>query len=120
MQRIHATFKEIETSGTELECFRASQRQERSAVSYRIKDLVQEINKQKELEQYLQQRYGDLVAKQEHIQRLLEYKLQLKMQEEIAARDHAEAEKSLKRQDEKMEASSPSGACLGFREKRNG
>ncbi|KAK1284539.1 Cell division cycle 5-like protein [Acorus calamus] len=107
MERIHATFKQIETAETELECFRASQRQEQSAVSYRTRDLVEEINKQQELERCLQQRYGDLVAEQDRVQRLLEHKLQLKMQEEIAARERSEAEALLKKQNEEMEASIP-------------
>ncbi|KAK1308207.1 Cell division cycle 5-like protein [Acorus calamus] len=112
MERIHATFKQIETAETELECFRASQRQEQSAVSYRTRDLVEEINKQKELERCLQQRYGDLVAEQDRVQRLLEHKLQLKMQEEIAARERAESEALLKKQNEEMEASIPQALSL--------
>ncbi|KAJ6292040.1 hypothetical protein OIU76_024024 [Salix suchowensis] len=50
----------MDTAGTELECFQALQRQEQLAASHRINGLWEEVQKQKELEQALQRRYGDL------------------------------------------------------------
>ncbi|KAL5982968.1 Cell cycle serine/threonine-protein kinase cdc5/MSD2 [Asimina triloba] len=84
--QIDTTYKQMDTAATELECFRALQKQEKSATSYRINDLLAEVNKQKELERNMQQRYGSLLVEHERIQRLLEdYKLELKRQEEIMA-----------------------------------
>ncbi|XP_058097768.1 cell division cycle 5-like protein [Magnolia sinica] len=84
--QIEATYKQMDTAGTELECFRALQKQEQFAATHRINGLLVEINKQKELERNLQQRYGGLIVEQDRIQRLLEeYKLELQKQAEIAA-----------------------------------
>ncbi|KAJ6757395.1 hypothetical protein OIU74_026617 [Salix koriyanagi] len=68
---IELTLKQMDTSGTELECFQALQRQEQLAASHRINGLWEEVQKQKELEQTLQRRYGDLVAELERIQQLM-------------------------------------------------
>ncbi|KAJ9682474.1 hypothetical protein PVL29_018403 [Vitis rotundifolia] len=88
--QIEATFKQMDTAGTELECFQALQKQEQLAASHRINGLWEEVQKQKELEQTLQSRYGDLIAEQERIQSLIdEYKVQAKIQEEIAAKNRA-------------------------------
>ena len=88
--QIEATFKQMDTAGTELECFQALQKQEQLAASHRINGLWEEVQKQKELEQTLQSRYGDLIAEQERIQSLInEYRVQAKIQEEIAAKNHA-------------------------------
>ncbi|KAJ6854710.1 hypothetical protein NC651_039611 [Populus alba x Populus x berolinensis] len=57
---IELTLKQMDTSGTELECFQALQRQEQLAASHRINGLWEEVQKQKELEQTMQRRYGDL------------------------------------------------------------
>ncbi|KAJ6951586.1 hypothetical protein NC653_040894 [Populus alba x Populus x berolinensis] len=67
---IELTLKQMDTSGTELECFQALQRQEQLAASHRINGLWEEVQKQKELEQTMQRRYGDLVAELERIQQL--------------------------------------------------
>lgn len=86
--QIEATFKQMDTAGTELECFQALQKQEKLAASYRISSLYEEVNKQKELERSLQYRYGNRLVEQERIQILLdEYKLELQKQEEIAAKN---------------------------------
>ncbi|KAJ6292024.1 hypothetical protein OIU76_024008 [Salix suchowensis] len=78
----------MDTSGTELECFQALQRQEQLAASHRINGLWEEVQKQKELEQTLQRRYGDLVAELERIQQLIiNYRALAIQQEEIAAKN---------------------------------
>lgn len=88
--QIEATFKQMDTAGTELECFQALQKQEQLAASHRINGLWEEVQKQKELEQTLQSRYGDLIAEQERIQSLIdEYRVQAKIQEEIEAKNRA-------------------------------
>nr|POE75825.1 cell division cycle 5-like protein [Quercus suber] len=65
-----------------LNCFKALQKQEQLAASHRIDSIWKEVPKQKELEQTLQRRYGDLVAELEKMQ-------QAQKQEEIAAKNHA-------------------------------
>ncbi|KAF8401884.1 hypothetical protein HHK36_012834 [Tetracentron sinense] len=88
--QFEATFKQMDTAGTELECFLALQKQEQLAASYRINVLLEEVQKQKELEQVLQKRFGNFIAEQERIQGLLEdYRLQAQIQEEIAAKHRA-------------------------------
>ncbi|XP_059309078.1 cell division cycle 5-like protein isoform X2 [Lycium ferocissimum] len=88
--QIETAFKQIDTAGTELECFRALQKQEQLAATHRIKNLWEEVQKQKELERILQKRYGDLIADKEKIQHLMdEYRKQAQMQEEIAAKNRA-------------------------------
>ncbi|MFS7961538.1 putative transcription factor MYB-HB-like family [Helianthus anomalus] len=91
--QIEATFKQMDTAGTEYECFQALQRQEKLAASNRINSIWEDVQKQKELEKTLQNRYGDLLVEQERIYNLMEkYK-----QEETAA-----AEAAANIQDEKM------------------
>lgn len=91
--QIEATFKQMGTAATELECFQDLQKQELSAAAYRINNLIEEINKQKAQEQTLQHRYGSLLADYERIQGLLEeHKRQIKIQEEIAAQNRAREE----------------------------
>ncbi|KAF5752034.1 putative cell division control protein [Tripterygium wilfordii] len=88
--QIRSTIKQMETSGTELECFQALQKQERLAASHRINGLWEEVQKQKELEQTLQVRYGRLLADLEKIQPLMEeYRGQAQKEEEIAANRHS-------------------------------
>ncbi|XP_038988463.1 cell division cycle 5-like protein isoform X2 [Phoenix dactylifera] len=88
--QIEATYKQMETAATELECFQVLQKQEHLAASYRVSSIFEEVNKQKAFEQSLQQRYGDLLAEQDGIQRLVEeHKVQLRLQEEIAAKNRA-------------------------------
>ncbi|KAJ6744328.1 hypothetical protein OIU79_030614 [Salix purpurea] len=78
----------MDTAGTELECFQALQRQEQLAASHRINGLWEEVQKQKELEQTLQRRYGDLVAELERKQQLIiNYRALAIQQEEIAAKN---------------------------------
>uniref|UniRef100_A0A6N2KH01 Uncharacterized protein n=1 Tax=Salix viminalis TaxID=40686 RepID=A0A6N2KH01_SALVM len=85
---IELTLKQMDTAGTELECFQALQRQEQLAASHRINGLWEEVQKQKELEQTLQRRYGDLVAELERIQQLIiNYRALAIQQEEIAAKN---------------------------------
>uniref|UniRef100_A0A6N2LWW8 Uncharacterized protein n=1 Tax=Salix viminalis TaxID=40686 RepID=A0A6N2LWW8_SALVM len=65
-------------------------RQEQLAASHRINGLWEEVQKQKELEQTLQRRYGDLVAELERIQQLIiNYRALAIQQEEIAAKNCA-------------------------------
>lgn len=84
--QIEATFKQMDTAGTEVECFQALQKQEQVAASHRINSLWEEVQKQKELERTLQKRYGDLIAEQELIQSLMDA---YRVQEEIAAKNRA-------------------------------
>ncbi|GMP22200.1 hypothetical protein CsSME_00000321 [Camellia sinensis var. sinensis] len=78
-----ATFKQMDTAGTELECFQALQKQEQLAASHRINGLWEEVQKQ-ELEQTLQKRHGVLVAEKERIQSLVDA---FRVQEEVAAKN---------------------------------
>ncbi|XP_062148179.1 cell division cycle 5-like protein [Alnus glutinosa] len=88
--KVEATLKLMDTAATELECFKALQKQEQLAASHRINSLWEEVQKQKELERTLQRRYGDLVAEVDRIQHLMdEYRIQAQKQEEIAAKNHA-------------------------------
>lgn len=84
--QIEATFKQMDTAGTEVECFQALQKQEQVAASHRINSLWEEVQKQKELERTLQKRYGDLIAEQELVQSLMDAN---RVQEEIAAKNRA-------------------------------
>ena len=70
--QIEATYKQLDTAGTELECFQSLQKQEQLAAAHRISGLAEEVNRQMELEHKQQQRYGDLLAEHEIIRRLLE------------------------------------------------
>ncbi|XP_065853863.1 cell division cycle 5-like protein [Euphorbia lathyris] len=87
---IESILKQMETAGTELECFQALQKQEKSAASYRINGLWEEVQKQKELEQTLQRRFGNLVTELERVQLLVnDYRALAKQQEEIDAKNAA-------------------------------
>lgn len=88
--QIEATFKQMDTAATELECFQALQRQEQLAASHRINGLWEEVKTQKELEQTLQRRYGNLLAEQERIEKVMGgLREQARIQEEIAAKEYA-------------------------------
>ncbi|XP_028554480.1 cell division cycle 5-like protein isoform X2 [Dendrobium catenatum] len=105
--QIEATFKLTGTASIELECFQALQKQERAAASYRIDNLIDEVNKQKQLERTLQDRYRDLLVEEERIQRMLEeHKARLQAEEEMAARKRAEEETaaSIRAAEEEMAA----------------
>ncbi|XWS58398.1 hypothetical protein CRYUN_Cryun08bG0031100 [Craigia yunnanensis] len=87
-RQIESTFKQMDTAGTELECFQALQNQEQLAASHRINCLWEEVQKQKELEQTLQRRYGNLIPELERIQNLMNvYRVQAQKQEEAAEKD---------------------------------
>ncbi|KAL4378741.1 hypothetical protein GQ457_02G033850 [Hibiscus cannabinus] len=89
-RQIESTVKQIDTAGTELECFQALQKQEQLAASHRINGLWEEVQKQKELEQTLQRRYGNHLAEMERTQKLIDvYRVQAQRQEEAAEKDHA-------------------------------
>ncbi|GMI84489.1 ARABIDOPSIS THALIANA CELL DIVISION CYCLE 5, cell division cycle 5 [Hibiscus trionum] len=89
-RQIESTYKQMDTAGTELECFQALQKQEQLAASHRINGLWEEVQKQKELEQTLQSRYGNLMAELERIQNLMNaYRAQAEKQEEAADKDRA-------------------------------
>ncbi|GAA0182484.1 hypothetical protein LIER_30383 [Lithospermum erythrorhizon] len=88
--QIEATFKQMDTAGTELECFQALQKQEHLAASHRINNLWEEVQKQKELERTLQKRYGDLTAEKDRTQNLIErLRAQAQVEEEIAEKARA-------------------------------
>lgn len=93
--QIQSTVKQMETAGTELECFRALQKQEQLAASNRINGLWEDVQKQKELERTLQQRYGDLSTELERISHLIAEKREQaqKVAAEKRALELAEAEK---------------------------
>nr|GEV84005.1 cell division cycle 5-like protein [Tanacetum cinerariifolium] len=76
--------KEIDTAGTEYECFQALKRQEQLAASNRINSIWEDVQKQKELEKTLQNRYGDLLIEQERIHNLMEKYRQEAMAQEAA------------------------------------
>ncbi|KAM0866337.1 hypothetical protein ACQ4PT_042688 [Festuca glaucescens] len=106
--QIQDTFKQMNTAATELECFQELQKQEQMAGAYRVRNLAEEVNKQKALEHILQSRYGDLLSGYHRIQeQLAEHKKQLKLQEEAMeaekrAEEAVEAEKRAK--EESVEA----------------
>ncbi|KAK1415068.1 hypothetical protein QVD17_30838 [Tagetes erecta] len=94
--QVEATFKQLDTAGTEYECFQALQRQEKLAASNRINSIWEDVQKQKELEKTLQNRYGDLLAEQERIYNLMnKYR-----QEEAAAAANIEDAKMVKPESE--------------------
>ncbi|KAG6434701.1 hypothetical protein SASPL_106342 [Salvia splendens] len=87
--QLEATFKQMDTAGTELECFQALSKQETLAATYRISNLWEEVQKQKDLERTLQKRYGDRMAELESIQHLVKaYRLQAERDLENAAKDN--------------------------------
>ncbi|KAK8545475.1 hypothetical protein V6N13_066756 [Hibiscus sabdariffa] len=89
-RQIESTYKQIDTARTELECFQALQKQEQLAASHRINGLWEEVQKQKELEQTLQRRYGTLTAELERIQNLMNvYRAEAEKQKEAAEKDQA-------------------------------
>ncbi|XP_047057488.1 cell division cycle 5-like protein [Lolium rigidum] len=102
--QIQDTFKQMNTAATELECFQELQKQEQMAGAYRVRNLAEEVNKQKALERTLQSRYGDLLSGHQRIQeQLAEYKKQLKLQEaamEAERRAKEEAVEAEKRAEE--------------------
>ncbi|KAI9186237.1 hypothetical protein LWI28_015144 [Acer negundo] len=88
--QIQSTVKQMETAGTELECFQALQKQEQFAASSRINGLWEEVQKQKELERILQKRYGDFSAEMQRIHHLMDgYRVESQKQKEIAAEKRA-------------------------------
>ncbi|TKY74142.1 Cell division cycle 5 protein [Spatholobus suberectus] len=88
--QIEATFKQMDIAATELECFKALQKQEQLAASHRINNLWAEVQKQKELEKTLQTRYGRQIEELEKIQNIVDqYRLQAQQQEEMEANNHA-------------------------------
>uniref|UniRef100_A0A0D9W3M3 Cell division cycle 5-like protein n=1 Tax=Leersia perrieri TaxID=77586 RepID=A0A0D9W3M3_9ORYZ len=102
--QVQDTFKQMDTSATELECFQELQKQEQMAASYRIRNLTEEVNKQKALERTLQSRYGDLLTGYQKIQEQLEeHKRQLMIQEEMEAQKRAQAEEEKERENPSAE-----------------
>ncbi|KAF3790048.1 Cell division cycle 5-like protein [Nymphaea thermarum] len=91
--QIESAFKQMDTAGTELECFHTLQKQEQLAASSRIECLQKEVNIQKDLERHLQNKYGKLVNKLDRMRRTFDdYKMQLQMLEEIEAKKRAAEE----------------------------
>ncbi|BAU02007.1 Cell division cycle 5-like protein [Vigna angularis] len=90
--QIEATFKHMDIAATELECFKALQNQEQLAASHRINNLWSEVQKQKELEKTLQNRYGSLIEELEKMQNIInQCRLKAEQQKEIEANNaHAE------------------------------
>ncbi|XP_042033139.1 cell division cycle 5-like protein [Salvia splendens] len=73
----------------ELECFQALSKQETLAATYRISNLREEDQKQKDLERTLQKRYSDRKAELERVQHLVNaYRLQAERDLEKAAKDN--------------------------------
>lgn len=88
--RVEATFKLMVDAGTELKCFQALSNQEQLAESHRVDMLREEVQKQKELEETLQKRYGYLLSEQERIQNIMtEFRAEAKIHKENAAKQHA-------------------------------
>lgn len=88
--KIESTFKQIDTAGTELECFQVLQKQEQLAASLRVGNLWEVVQKQKELERTLQSRYGSLLAELERTKQLIEgYRAEAKRKEEAEAKNDA-------------------------------
>ncbi|CAA0828074.1 Cell division cycle 5-like protein [Striga hermonthica] len=84
--KIESDFKQMDTAGTELECFRALQMQEKVSATHRISNLWEEVQKQKELEHVLQRKYADLLSEQERLQHLMNaYRLRAEREAEIMA-----------------------------------
>ncbi|XP_074569264.1 cell division cycle 5-like protein [Curcuma longa] len=93
--QVEATFKQMDTAATELKCFKVLQKQELVASSLRVNGLVEEVNKQKVLEEKLQSGYADLLTEHDGLKRLLEeHKMRLWMEEENVARARALEEES--------------------------
>ncbi|KAG6491315.1 cell division cycle 5-like protein [Zingiber officinale] len=98
-----ATFKQMDTAATELECFKVLQKQELLASTLRVNSLVEEVNKQKTLEESLQSRYAGLLAEHDRVKRLLEeHKMRLQLEEENAARARALEEEARLLEEHKM------------------
>ncbi|GAB4853694.1 Cell cycle serine/threonine-protein kinase cdc5/MSD2 [Ancistrocladus abbreviatus] len=88
--QIESTFKQMDTAGTELDSFLALQKQENLAASFRINNLWEEVQKQKELEKILQRRFGDCVAELGRVQLLVEEnRIQAQRQEELEVMNRA-------------------------------
>lgn len=86
--QVEATFKQMDTGETELECFQALKKQELLAATHRISNLWEEVQKQKDLERTLQKRYGDLYTELERVQNLITaHRLQAEREQENAAKD---------------------------------
>ncbi|GER24864.1 cell division cycle 5 [Striga asiatica] len=84
--KIESDFKQMDTAGTELECFRALQTQEKVSATHRVSNLWEEVQKQKELEHVLQKKYADLLSEQERLQNLMNaYRLRAEREAEIMA-----------------------------------
>ncbi|XP_057773753.1 cell division cycle 5-like protein [Salvia miltiorrhiza] len=87
--QVEATFKQMDTAGTELECFQALKKQETLSATYRISNLWEEVQKQKDLERTLQKRYGDLRTELERVQHMINaYRLHAQKEHENAANDN--------------------------------
>ncbi|KAK7406359.1 hypothetical protein VNO78_07983 [Psophocarpus tetragonolobus] len=87
--QIESTFKQMDIAATELECFKALQKQEQLAASHRINNLWAEVQKQKELEKTLQNRYGSLIEELEKMQNIMNQCRLQAQQEEIEANNNA-------------------------------
>ncbi|KAI9078419.1 hypothetical protein K1719_039638 [Acacia pycnantha] len=87
--QIEATFKQMDTAATELECFQVLQKQELLAASHRINNIWAEVEKQKELEKTFQKRYGDLLAEVERIQNTMNQYRAHSNHEEVAAKERS-------------------------------
>ncbi|KAL6516114.1 Cell cycle serine/threonine-protein kinase cdc5/MSD2 [Orobanche gracilis] len=84
--QVEASFKLMDTAGTELECFQALRKQEQISATHRISNLWEEVQKQKELEHVLQKKYGNLMSEVERLKHLMDgYRLQAEREEEMMA-----------------------------------
>ncbi|CAJ1976495.1 unnamed protein product [Sphenostylis stenocarpa] len=88
--QVEATFKQMDIAATQLECFKVLQKQEQLAALNRINNLWAEVQKQKELEKTLQNRYGSLIEELEKMQNIMDQcRLQAQQEEEIETHNHA-------------------------------
>ncbi|KAF8780728.1 hypothetical protein HU200_001335 [Digitaria exilis] len=102
--QVQDTFKQMDTAATELECFQELQKQEQLAASYRIRNLTEEVDKQKALERTLQSRYGDLMSTYNIIhEQLEEHKIQLRKQEAMERENRAREEAAAQNTEEENE-----------------
>lgn len=70
-RQIETTFKEVDTLGTEFECFRALHRQEQLAAPRRIENLQDAVKEQSDKERMLQLQYENLLVEKENLKGFL-------------------------------------------------
>lgn len=85
--QVEENFKLMVDAGKELRFFQALHNQEKLAESHRVDMLLEQVQKQKELEEALQKRYGYLFSEQERIRNLMnEFRAEAIVHKENAAK----------------------------------